>query len=95
MLCALEGTKLAGISEGAQVNVIESITVNGEAVAPAGKTVNLPLATAAKVGMAKPDGTSIEVNASGAFSVKAVDLMKINQVEGDVLILNCGTSVKS
>ena len=62
---------------------------------PTGKTVNLPLATAAKVGMAKPDGTSIEVDASGAFSVKAVDLMKINQGEGDVLILNCGTSVKS
>lgn len=95
LMTEAEGTKLAGISEGAQANVIESITVNGEAVAPAGKTVNLPLATAAKVGMAMPDGTSIEVNASGAFSVKAVDLMKINQAEGDVLILNCGTSVKS
>lgn len=95
LMTEAEGTKLAGISEGAQVNVIESITVNGEAVTPAGKTVNLPLATAAKVGMAKPDGTSIEVDASGAFSVKAVDLMKINQGEGDVLILNCGTSVKS
>ena len=95
LMTEAEGTKLAGINNGAQVNVIESITVNGEAVAPTGKTVNLPLATAAKVGMAKPDGTSIEVNASGAFSVKAVDLMKINQAEGDVLILNCGTSVKS
>ena len=95
LMTEAEGTKLAGVSEGAQANVIESITVNGEAVAPTGKTVNLPLATAAKVGMAMPDGTSIEVNASGAFSVKAVDLMKINQAEGDVLILNCGTSVKS
>ena len=95
LMTEAEGTKLTGISEGAQANVIESITVNGEAVAPTGKTVNLPLATAAKVGMAKPDGTSIEVNAAGAFSVKAVDFMKINQAEGDVLILNCGTSVKS
>lgn len=95
LMTETEGTKLAGISAGAQANVIESITVNGEAVTPSGKTVNLPLATAAKVGMAKPDGTSIEVNAAGAFSVKAVDLMKINQAEGNVLILNCGTSVKS
>ena len=41
-----EGTKLAGIAEGAQVNVIESITVNGEAVSIAGKAAAIPNAGA-------------------------------------------------
>ena len=38
-------TKLVGIAAGAQVNVIESVKVNGVAVAPEGKSVNIaPLA---------------------------------------------------
>lgn len=36
---AAEKTKLSGIAEGAQANVIETITVNGTAVTPTNKTV--------------------------------------------------------
>lgn len=90
-----EGTKLAGIAEGAQVNVIESITAGGEAIAPSGKVVALPMATATKVGLVKVDNDSITVTGDGTISVAKVDLMKIEQGEDDVLILNCGNSVKS
>ena len=41
-----EGTKLEGIAEGAQVNVIESITVNGEKVSVTGKAAAIPNAGA-------------------------------------------------
>lgn len=40
-----EKTKLAGVAEGAQVNVIEGVTVNGKAVAASGKTVNITVPT--------------------------------------------------
>lgn len=57
-------TKLDGIAEGAQVNVIEKITVNGTEQTPAEKTVALE--------SYKGDGTSIENNANYTLSVKAV-----------------------
>jgi hypothetical protein len=40
-----EKTKLNGIDTGAQVNVIEAITVNGSAVIPSAKTVNITVPT--------------------------------------------------
>lgn len=57
-------TKLDGIAEGAQVNVIEKITVNGTEQTPTEKTVALE--------SYKGDGTSIENNANHTLSVKAV-----------------------
>lgn len=42
-----EKTKLSGIAEGAQVNVIEEIQVNGAKVAPSGKKVNISVPTGA------------------------------------------------
>lgn len=63
-------TKLDGIAEGAQVNVIEKITVNGTEQTPTKKTIALE--------SYKGDGTSIENNANHTLSVKAVstDLLK-------------------
>ena len=95
LMTEAEGTKLAGIAENAQVNVIESITAGGEAIAPAGKVVALPLATAAKVGLVKVDNDSIAVTGDGTISVSKVNISKLEQTAGDVLILNGGNSVKS
>lgn len=63
-------TKLDGIEENAQVNVIEKITVNGTEQTPTKKTIALE--------SYKGDGTSIENNANHTLSVKAVstDLLK-------------------
>lgn len=44
----IEKTKLAGIAEGAQVNVLESVKVNGVAQTVTGKAVNIDLSTYAK-----------------------------------------------
>lgn len=44
---AAEKTKLTGIAEGAQVNVIEEIQVNGTKVTPSGKKVNISVPTGA------------------------------------------------
>ena len=41
-----EITKLAGVAAGAQVNVIETVQVNGTALTPSGKTVNVTVPTA-------------------------------------------------
>lgn len=75
--------KLDGIAEGAQVNVIEKITVNGTEQTPTEKTVALESYSG--------DGTSIENNANHTLSVKAVstDLL----IQGvDTLILNGGNA---
>ncbi len=45
-----EGTKLAGIAEGAQVNVIEKIKVNGVEVTPVEKAVDVTVPTGALAG---------------------------------------------
>lgn len=90
-----EGTKLAGIEEGAEVNVIESITAGGEALTPSGKAIALPLATAAKVGLVKVDNSTITVDGDGQIAVGQINLNQVQQTAGDVLILNCGNSVKS
>lgn len=79
--------------DAAQVNVIESIKLNGTAITPAAdKSVNIaiPAATAEALGLAQADGTTIE-SVDGVFSVKAVstDLL----VQGtDELIMNGGNA---
>lgn len=45
---AAEKTKLSGIATGAQVNVLEAIKVNGTALTPASKAVNIDLTSYAK-----------------------------------------------
>lgn len=76
-------TKLDGIAEGAQVNIIEKITVNGEEQTPAEKTIALE--------SYKGDGTSIENNANHTLSIKEVstDLLKQGV---NTLVLNGGNA---
>lgn len=82
-------TKLEGVAEGAQANVIEAIKVNGTKLTPdASKNVDIPAATAAAFGVVKVDGTSIDA-AAGVVSVKAVSTDKLEQ-GANTLIFNCG-----
>ena len=85
-------SKLEGIEDEAQANVIESITVNGEALPISGKAVGLPLAAADKLGLAKVDNVSLQA-ADGVVSVKAVNINLLTQDEDDVLVLDCGASI--
>lgn len=82
-------TKLEGVADGAQVNVVEKVKVNGTALTPdATKSVDIPAATAAAFGVVKVDGTSIDSKA-GVIGVKAVSTDKLEQGV-DTLIFNCG-----
>lgn len=81
LITEAEGTKLAGIAEGAQVNVIESIKVNNVTQTADGKAVNIAVPVA--------DDTSIAIN-ENKIGIKAVDVQKLFVAEGDVLIIDGG-----
>lgn len=81
LMTAAEGTKLAGIAEGAQVNVIESVKVNGVAQTVTEKAVDIAVPVA--------DGTSIALT-DNKLSVKSVNVNLLAQTEGDELILDGG-----
>lgn len=70
--------KLAGIASNAQVNVLESVKLNGTALAVSGKAVNIDLSTYAK-----------KSDISGAYHYKGTkatyaDLPSTGNTEGDV-----------
>lgn len=88
-----EGTKLAGIAEGAQVNVIESIKLNGTALNIDAKAVNIPLVTADTAGIvisSADENTISYVNGIG--TVNSLNINKLAQTEGDVLIIDGGNA---
>lgn len=72
-----EKTKLSGIAEGAQVNVIEEIQVNGTKVAPSGKKVNISVPTGALASKSEVAKTDL------AAALKT-------EIEGKVNSADCG-----
>lgn len=89
-IAELEAVKPA--EAGAQVNKIESIKVGTKALPISSKSVTLPIATAASLGLVKVDSTSIEINDEGTIGVKALNVNKLFIADGDTLILNGGDS---
>lgn len=91
LFTAAEATKLAGIAEGAQVNVIEFIKLNGTALNIDAKAVNIPLVTADTAGIviSSADENTISY-ANGIGTVNSLNVNKLAQTEGDVLIIDGG-----
>lgn len=78
--------------DAAQANVIEIIKANGVALeVGSDKSVNIPAATAAALGLAQADGDTIEAN-NGVFSVKSVGISKVYVEDGTELVLNGGNA---
>lgn len=78
--------------DAAQANKIESIKVGDTALTIGeDKSVALPTATAAALGLVKVDGTSIE-SKNGVIGVKAVNVSTLYVADGDELILNGGNA---
>ena len=76
----------------AQANKIESIKVGDTALTIGeDKSVALPAATAAALGLVKVDGTSIE-SKNGVIGVKAVNVSTLYVADGDELVLNGGNA---
>lgn len=91
---AADASKLAGIAAGAQVNVIEAITIAGNAVAVADKTLNIPMATAEVLGVVKANNVEngVLVGEDGAMSVNSLNVNKLVQTNGEWLVLNGGNA---
>ena len=91
LITAAEATKLAGITEGAQVNVIESIKLNGTALNIDAKAVNIPLVTADTAGIVISSANENTISyANGIGTVNSLNINKLVQTEGDVLIIDGG-----
>lgn len=99
-----EKNKLAGIAKNAQVNVIETVKVNGVALTPdASKAVDVKVPTgklASKDKVAKADlDTALTTELNGkANSADLADIATTGNVNdliqttGDVLVFNCGSA---
>ena len=92
VMAASDKSKLDGIEAGAEVNVISSITVNGNAAVMSGKdaSVTIPEATQSASGvMAAADKTKLDGIASGA----QVNVLEGVQVNGADLVIDANKKV--
>ena len=93
LMTAAEGTKLANIENGAQLNLIEKIKIATEELSITDKTVTIPVATSTSLGVIKP-GSEFAIGADGELNISSVNVNKLEQTTGDQLILDCGASVQ-
>ena len=86
--------KLNGIEAGAEVNVIESISLNSVPLEISGKAVNIPIATVDALGVVQSSAAEngVTVTSNGSMEVNSINVMKLAQTAGDALILNGGSS---
>ena len=86
--------KLNGIEAGAEVNVIESISLNSVPLEVSGKAVNIPIATVGALGVVQSTAAEngVTVTSNGSMEVNNINVMKLVQTAGDALILNGGSS---
>lgn len=85
-----QATKLEGIATGAQVNVIESVKVNGKALTITGKAVDVTVPTGALA--SKDKASESDLDFTLAAVAKSGNINDIIQTDGDVLILDCGNA---
>lgn len=99
-------TKLDTVAEGAQVNVIETVKVNGVAQSVTDKAVDITVPTVPTGALASKDKVAeadLETSLADKINAKANDadlstiaktgnVNDLVQTEGDILVLNCGNS---
>lgn len=83
--------RVKALEEADDDNIIEIIKVAGTALSVTDKAVDIPAATAAAYGVVKLS-SEVGVNDAGALEVKALNVNKLSQTEGEWLILNGGTA---
>lgn len=89
-----EKGKLGAIEAGSQVNILEAISIGGTDAPISDKKVDIPVATAEKLGVVKSSSAKdqIAVGADGIMSINTVSLSKIVQAADETLIINGGNS---
>ena len=96
-------TKLATVAEGAQVNVIEKVKVNGVAQSVTEKAVDIAVPTGTLASKDKVAEADLETALADKINAKANDkdlatiaktgnVKDLVQTDGDILVLNCGSS---
>ena len=98
LMTEAEGTKLEGIAEGAQANVIESIRLgatDGALCSITSKAAVIPIATASTLGlvMSSDADDSVAIGAAGTMTMNRLNATKLYLGSGDELILNGGSAV--
>ena len=86
--------ELLGVEKGAQVNIIEKITLaGGSPLIVTNKTVDIPLAIGT-AGLVKSstEENKVAVKTDGTMEVNSLNVNKLIQTEGDVVVLNGGNS---
>lgn len=89
--------KLNGIEAGAEVNAIESVSLNSVPLEISGKAVNIPIATTGALGvvLSSTAENAVTVRPNGAMEVNSINANKLVQTEGESLILNGGNAALS
>lgn len=89
-----EKEKLGAIEAGSQVNILEAISIGGTDAPISDKKVDIPVATAEKLGVVKSSSEKdqIAVGEDGIMSINTVSLSKIVQAADETLIINGGNS---
>lgn len=98
LMTAAEGTKLAGIATGAEVNVLESVSVNGTPLTISNKGVNVTIPLTTINSKNKNDIVTEVTPTNNAITFSDIafdgDPNKLYQKSGDYLIFDCGSSTQ-
>lgn len=86
--------KLTSIEEGAQVNIIEGIRINGIAVTITDKFVDLHVGgTVLGLVMSSSAENGVTIKEDGTMEVNSVNVNKLVQTDGDFLVLESGSAI--
>lgn len=87
-----EKEKLAGIAANADANVLEVIKIGGTTLQISERAADIPIATAEALGVVKSSAAEnkVKVEADGTMTVNLLNISKLVQTEGDLLVLDGG-----
>lgn len=93
LFSAAQETKLSGIAEGAQKNVLEGIKIADTDISVVDKKVNIPIAGAQLgVVLSSTGDDKVKVEADGSMSVNNLNITKLVQSADTVLVLDGGNA---
>ena len=94
LLDTTSANKLNGIEAGAQVNDLEVVKIAGTALPITDKAVDIPKATTEALGVVLSSAAEnkISIDADGTMEINSVNINKLVQTAGDILILDGGNA---
>ena len=94
LLDTTSANKLNGIEAGAQVNDLEVVKIAGTALPITDKAVDIPKATTEALGVVLSSAAEnkISIDADGTMEINSVNINKLVQTTGDILILDGGNA---